>query len=69
MSDRGGMYEHDGHMLYGDGREVEPTYLRPTAQEALDKLESNKKRAPNCTHERLNEDGICHRCGADRRGI
>ena len=24
---------------------------------------------PNCRHERLNEDGICRRCGADCRGI
>lgn len=23
----------------------------------------------DCTHERLNEDGICRACGADRRGI
>lgn len=22
-----------------------------------------------CTHERLNEDGICRRCGMDRRGL
>lgn len=26
--------------------------------------------APNeCNHERLNEDGICRSCGADKRGI
>ena len=23
----------------------------------------------DCPHERLNEDGICRQCGADRRGI
>ena len=25
--------------------------------------------ACRCAHERLNEEGICRRCGADRRGI
>ena len=44
-------------------------HLRRTAQEAVDKLASDKKRAANCTHEHLDMDGICHRCGADRRGI
>jgi len=24
---------------------------------------------PPCQHDRLNEDGICRRCGADRRGF
>lgn len=34
------------------------------AQKILKLLELN-----DCPHERLNEDGICRSCGADRRGI
>lgn len=29
----------------------------------------NSLKVPPCQHERLNEDGICRQCGADKRGI
>ncbi len=28
-----------------------------------------KPKRTNCTHDRLNEDGICRTCGEDRRGL
>jgi hypothetical protein len=44
-----------------DGRRVEP-HTGPIAIPQLCAVHS-------CQHERLNEDGICRQCGADRRGI
>lgn len=32
-------------------------------------LEASQEARQNCKHERLNPDGICYRCGGDRRGI
>ena len=46
-----------------------PAWLRPTAIEALQKYEAERKRRPGCKHEHLDIDGLCHRCGADCRGV
>ena len=54
MSGRGGIYEGPGgQKLYGDGREVE---------------RDGRSTLP-CKHERLNEEGFCRSCGADKRGL
>ena len=52
-----------------------PAWLRQTAMKALREYESCKRRGEKwpkqetCSHFRLDEDGICRRCGADKRGI
>jgi hypothetical protein len=62
------------------GKMHEPAYmdcgypLGPQGQALLDAynyLEGLPEytRPSGCTHDRLNEDGICRTCGVDRRGI
>ncbi len=39
------------------------------AEAALNDIHQQHLVHQQCTHERLNEDGICRSCGEDRRGI
>ena len=45
------------------------TLLRDESQRLLDACTLAKALLNSCTHERLDMDGICRACGADRRGI
>jgi hypothetical protein len=47
-----------------DGHE----FVRGYAKYLIEYLEGNLP-GGGCSHERLNEDGYCRRCGADCRGI
>lgn len=49
---------------------IEGTQLGQRFEQHLAKSEGKSQQSEgSCHHERLNEDGICRRCGADCRGI
>ncbi len=55
------MTDEDIALMLSAQRAVIAKFLGEEARRFQEKSE--------CTHERLNEDGICRNCGADRRGL
>lgn len=49
-------------------QDAAPAPKPQTLDEAIDAGRRAWENAITCHHERLNEDGICRRCGADCRG-
>lgn len=48
-------------------RQLKGSQHKPSCHRQGVVSEASDYRPFECTHERLNEDGICHKCGSDRR--
>jgi len=53
-------------ILPGYAYRLDPRFTEGATVKIIAVLDTTGER---CTHDRLNEDGICRSCGADRRGI
>ncbi len=51
----------------GSNPDTDLDLILATGREALDAVLKGAK--PACSHDRLNEDGVCRTCGQDARGI